>query len=187
MPDVEMFSLQSMLRGGDRKWRAAMQLIGHEAAADAACDVAGLAFDAYCSKQDANDQVYRLASEAIQALKEWKRIVHSPEANSALNEVANRFFLAVAVGGEFFTASGFRARALGHIIGLCSSVVLAPANPRYVRWLGEAVDQTHRLLNVEESSLKQTISSATLPYVRNRVGGVAGECQPGIPGRPRSH
>lgn len=160
----EVFSLQSMLRGGDRPWRAAMQLIGHEGVAAAACAVAEIAFTAYCTVPDANDHVHQLATNAVKALEVWRPMKHSQEAASSLWTSATKFFLAVEVDGELHQLCGRPAQAFGRIMGLCCGVIAAPENARSVRSLGVAADYAQRLLNVDEAMLRQRIAAALLPY-----------------------
>ncbi|MBL8808915.1 MAG: hypothetical protein JNM43_01960 [Planctomycetaceae bacterium] len=162
------FSLQSMLRGGDRHWRAAMKLLDRAASEDAACSVAELAFAAYGSNLDSNDAVNRLAKDAMEALRTWQKCRHSLDLSTRLKSTAEKFVLAVQVGGDYFDLSGFQTRAFGMVMGGCYSVIFAGENPRFVRWLGEAADYAHRLLKVDEAILVKEISAALMPSVRSK-------------------
>lgn len=158
------FSLQSMVRGGDRAWRAAMRVVGHEAAAVAACAVAELGLDAYLKAPDAPAEVEALARDAVAALRSWRMEPQSLDRLAGVSENGKGFCLAVNVGGRLHSVSGWRAQSLGRVVGLCYSVVLAPENRRYVRWLGEAAEATCRLLDVAQTTIIDAVASALLPY-----------------------
>jgi hypothetical protein len=90
-----------------------------------------------------------------------------PRSKDRLAEVSEngkKFCLAVNVGGTLHNVSGWRAQNLGRVVGLCYSVVLAPENRRYVRWLGEAAEATCRLLGVAQTTIVDAVASALLPY-----------------------
>ncbi len=158
------FSLQSMVRGGDRAWRNAMLAVGHEAAAVAACSVAELGLDAYLTAPDAPAEVEALAQDAVAALRSWRMEPRSQERMAEVSEKGKKFSLAVNVGGRLRNVSGWRAQNLGRVVGLCYSVVLAPENRRYVRWLGEAAEATCLLLDGAQTTIIDAVASALLPY-----------------------
>jgi hypothetical protein len=160
----QKFSMQSMVRGGDRAWRDAMQVVGHEAVAVAACAVAELGIDAYLTAPDAPAEVEALARDAVAALRSWRSEPRSQDRLAEVSENGKRFCLAVKVGGRPHNVSGWRAQNLGGVVGLCYSVVLAPENRRYVRWLGEAAEATCRLLGVSQTTIVDAVASALLPY-----------------------
>ncbi len=159
------FSLQSMVHGGDRAWRAAMLAVGHEAAAVAACAVAELGLEAYLTAPDAPSEVEALARDVVAALRSWRMEPRSQDRLAEVSENGKRFCLAVNVGGRLRNVSGWRAQNLGRVVGLCYSVVLAPENRRYVRWLGEAAEATCQLLDGAQTTITDAVASALLPYV----------------------
>lgn len=159
-----MGSLGSMRRGGDRPWRNAMRALGHGPTAVAACAVAELALTSYLTAPDAPPEVEALAREAVGALRSWKRGTSSELRRADLSQRGREFCLAVDVCGRLSKESGFRARSLGRVVGRCYSVVLAPETRRHVRWLGEAAEDTCRLLGVPEATVWEAVASALLPY-----------------------
>ena len=164
-----VFSLRSMRLGGDRAWRAAMRVLGHAAAADAARAVAGLAADAFAAAPDAPAEVGAFARDAVAALRDWPARPRPEDGLAGLSEECRRFCLAVDVGGELRGVSGPRARSLGRVVGLCWGVVSAAGaaadnNRRYVRWLGEAAEAACRLLVVPEGAVTGAVAAALLPY-----------------------
>lgn len=160
-----VFSLESMRRGGDRCWREAMRAMGHEPVAAAACAIAELALAAYLDKPDSASEVAALAGEAVAALRNWSGDPQSDTLRADVREKAGNFCLAVDVGGRLAEVTGFRGRQLGSVLGKCYSTVLAPDNPRLVRWFGEAAEITCRTLGVPEPSVGRAVSAVLLPFV----------------------
>jgi hypothetical protein len=162
-PDV--FSLGSMLRGGDRPWRALMRELGHEPVAVAACDIAELALAAFIANSESGPEFATLARDAEAALGHWRNNPRSDKARAELQKDTLGFCIAVDVGGQLSSAAGESGRQFGRVLGMCASVVLGPENRRYVRWLGEAAQGTCRLLGVPEDEVCRTVSCALLPYI----------------------
>ncbi len=162
----EVFSLGSMVRGGDRRWRAVMRQLGHGPAAEAACAVAELALSAYLAAPDSGSEVAGLARAAVAALGRWREGADPAQALAVVREDGLGFALAVDVGGRLSRVTGERGRQLGRVVGKCVSVILAPANPRYVRWLGEAADGAHAGLGVAEDVICRAVARALLRDVR---------------------
>jgi hypothetical protein len=159
------FSLESMTRGGDRRWRVTMRELGHESAAVAACAIAELALAAYLTEPDSIAEVGDLAQEAVAALRRWRSEPQSATRRAEVEEKGCRFCLAVQVGGRLQGETGYRGGRLGFIIGKCYSTVVAPDNRRHVRWLGEAAEATCHQLKVSEVSVCAAVSDAVMPYV----------------------
>lgn len=155
------FTLQSMVKGGDKLWRLAMKMVGHDAVAAAACTVAEQAYRAYQIAPDAPDDVERMARDAVDAIREWQP-QSSNESLIRLRSVVENFCLSVNVGGAARDISGFHMQSLGHVVGLCHSVIAAPENPRYVRWLGEAAEVASRALHADPTALESAIAAALL-------------------------
>ncbi|HLJ91618.1 MAG TPA: hypothetical protein VKU02_00360, partial [Gemmataceae bacterium] len=168
-----MGTLQSMRLGGDRPWRKAIRALGHEPAAVAACAIAELALRAYLAAPDAPLEVEALARDAVGALQSWRRDTRSELRRAEVAERGAGFCLAVDVGGRFSKERGFRASSLSRVVGRCYSVVLAPETRRHVRWLGEAADETCRLLDVPGATVWEAVAAALLPYVLAPVGGTS--------------
>ena len=158
------FGLPSMRFGGDRRWRRAMRTLGHLPAAVAAVAIAELALDAYRASPDSPPEVESLAREAVGALQAWRCDPHSETLAEGVRVKAGDFCLAVDVGGRLSRETGYRGRALGRVVGSCYSVILAPENPRYVRWLGEAAETTCKALGVPEPRLCAAVAGAMLPF-----------------------
>ena len=157
------FGLVSMKHGGDRQWRRAMQAIGHEPVAKAACSIAEMALAAYSKNPDSVAEVESQAKLAVESLSSWRNAPISPETRTAVERNAIRFSLNVNVGGMLRDHSGFRGQSLGRIIGKCASVVLAPENPRYVRWFGEAAESLCKDFRVSEAQICAAIAKAFQP------------------------
>jgi hypothetical protein len=164
---VQPFRLASMIRGGDRHWRTAMKMIGHEPLGMAACAVAELALAEYSKSPDAGPEVASQAILAVESLVEWQNAPDSPIGRSSVERKSIGFSVSVNVGEHLYEHSGFRARSLGRIVGKCASVVLSPENPRRVRWFGEAAEELCRIFNVPEDQLCIAISTAFHPYLQS--------------------
>lgn len=158
------FGLASMKHGGDRHWRRAMRAIGHEPVAIAACSIAEMALTEYSKNPDSVAEVESQARMAVESLIAWRNAPISPEARAAVERNAIRFSLNVNVGGLLRDHSGYRGQSLGRIIGKCASVVLAPDNPRYVRWFGEAAESLINDFPVSEEQLCEAIATVFQPF-----------------------
>jgi hypothetical protein len=158
------FTLDSMIRGGDRRWRAAMRALGHVAAGTAACSLADLALGAYLAAPDSGPEVTALARAAVASLGRWRESPDSAQARAAVRESGLGFYLAVEVGGPLYGAAGERGRRLGRVVGKCASVVLDHENPRHVRSLGEAASGVSDFPGVSEDAVRRAVASAMLPF-----------------------
>lgn len=158
------FELASMKHGGDRQWRRAMRAIGHEPVAKAACSIAKMALTEYSKNPDSVAEVESQAGMAVESLIAWRNSPNSPESLKAIERNAIGFSLNVNVGGVLRDHSGHRGQSLGRIIGKCASVVLAPENPRYVRWFGEAAESINNDFPVSGEQLCEAIATAFLPF-----------------------
>lgn len=160
----QKFTLQSMMRGGDREWRSAMCVVGHEAISVAACSVAELGLGAYLKSPDAPSEVASLAQKAVSTLSRWRMGSRSPEFLAEVSQAGSEFALVVNVGGKLRSVSGWRAQTFGQVVGMCYRVVVASENRRHVRWLGDAAEKTCRLHDGDESSVIEVVASAMLPF-----------------------
>ena len=163
------FSLQSMLLGGDRNWRKTMRFLGHKPAAFAACEIASVALEDYLAAPDSSPQVVTLAKDAVRALEVWKKDPQSELAKAGIYDKTESFFLAVEIGGKLRDETGFYGIQLGRVIANCYSVVLAPDNPRYVRWLGQAAEMTCRHFHVSETDICQLVAKVMIPFALGRA------------------
>ncbi len=159
------FALASMKLGGDRNWRKAMRAIGHEPVAKAACSIAEMALAEYSKNPDSVSEVESQARMAVESLIAWRNGPIAPETRTAVERNAIRFSLNVNVGGELRDHSGFRGQSVGRIIGKCASVVLAPENPRFVRWFGEAAESLCKDFSVSEEHIGEMIAKVFLPFL----------------------
>jgi hypothetical protein len=163
------FSLQSMLLGGDRNWRKTMRFLGHKPAGFAACEIARVALEDYLAAPDSPPHVVSLAQDAVYALEAWKKDPQSELAKAGIYDKTASFCLAVDVSGKFRNETGFYGIQLGWVIGRCYSVVLAPENPRHVRWLGQAAEMTCRHFHVSEEDMCQLVAKVMIPFALGRV------------------
>ncbi|MBI1325248.1 hypothetical protein GC170_18950 [bacterium] len=159
----EPFELASMKHGGDRHWRMALRAIGHEPVAKAACSIAEIALTEYSKNPDSVSEVDSQARMAVESLIAWRNAPISLETRAAVERNAIRFALNVNVGGVLRDHSGYCGQSLGRILGKCASIVLAPENPRYVRWFGEAAESLCMDFPVSEEHLCMTIAKVFQP------------------------
>ncbi len=161
------FGLSSMTRGGDRTWRAAMHSLGHEPLAMAACTLAEMAISEYAKAPDSGSEFESEAILAVKSLSDWKHDPNSAIARTAIERNAIGFAVHVNVGERLFDLAGFRGRSLGRIIGKCASVVLAPENPRYVRWFGEAAEELCHVFHLPEEQFCRAVANVFQPYLHS--------------------
>lgn len=160
------FGLASMIRGGDRHWRDAMNHLGHEPVAVAACGLAELALATYSIAPDSSFEFHTSAIAAVDSLTEWKMAPGSSAALKTVERNAIGFSVNVSVGERLYDQAGFRGKTLGRIVGKCASVVLSPGNSRYVRWFGEAAESLFNNYRIEEDQICRTVALAFQPYLR---------------------
>ena len=173
-----LFSFDALQRGGDRSWRRVMQTLGHYPVAVCACAIATLAWDAYQQAQDADAEVAALAKPLVDALQKWQQEPHSVETIEQIRRTGTEFCLTVNVGGGWYHKAGYAGQALGRALGLCYSVALAPENPRYVRWLGEAVEILRDASHLREDRLCRKITASLLPFCGLLIENVDKEISP---------
>ncbi|MFN8529305.1 MAG: hypothetical protein U0670_11890 [Anaerolineae bacterium] len=154
-----LISLQSMHFGGTRHWRETIRCVDHQAAANAAIEIAHLVWDRFLATSPTNKPLIDLAQAAMQELDAWQQ---NPSSTADFDH-CNALYLR-------FMSHRFSSDEDLHLWWVLMKVwntteINLFVKRRYGRYLGEVTELANLWYQFSETTLCEIVVRHMIPYL----------------------